>query len=237
MNTSCIPCCTHPISKNGSIYSRKQKFEKDSQDYKNIRNSQKIMPLQIIYLNSPFSSGKTSLAHALQEHFNVPYLHVGIDKLIGMMPYKMNNRTGKSVSDGFSWKEERDENGDLIYHLQSRPFAEKIRKVHKDFVHMLAKTRHFVIVDDVSYGNDKVREWKDALQGFDVLLIGITRDLFELQSRELQRKDRMVGSSTGQFPVVHKDVLYGPVVDTTHDSIQKCTHKILEFIQTKQEPS
>lgn len=40
-------------------------------------------PVQIIYLNGPSSSGKTTLAKALQHAFEEPFLHVGIDKIIG----------------------------------------------------------------------------------------------------------------------------------------------------------
>ena len=38
-------------------------------------------PVQIIYLNGPSSSGKTTLAKALQHAFEKPFLHVGIDKI------------------------------------------------------------------------------------------------------------------------------------------------------------
>ena len=36
---------------------------------------------KIIYLNGPSSSGKTTLAKALQESLEEPYLHIGIDKV------------------------------------------------------------------------------------------------------------------------------------------------------------
>ena len=36
-------------------------------------------PVQIIYLNGPSSSGKTTLAKALQHAFEEPFLHIGID--------------------------------------------------------------------------------------------------------------------------------------------------------------
>ena len=36
---------------------------------------------RIIYLNGPSSSGKTTLAKALQDSFSDPYLHLGIDKV------------------------------------------------------------------------------------------------------------------------------------------------------------
>ena len=50
---------------------------------------------KIIYLNGPSSSGKTTLAKALQESFVEPFLHIGIDKIIGFMP--------DNVSPPFVW--------------------------------------------------------------------------------------------------------------------------------------
>jgi len=47
---------------------------------------EKSLDYQVIYLNGPSSSGKTELAKALQEALDKPFLHVGIDKVIGMMP-------------------------------------------------------------------------------------------------------------------------------------------------------
>jgi chloramphenicol 3-O phosphotransferase len=41
--------------------------------------------VKIIYLNGPSSSGKTTLAKALQDAFEEPFLHVGIDKIIDRM--------------------------------------------------------------------------------------------------------------------------------------------------------
>ncbi len=52
------------------------------------------MIAQIIYINGPSSSGKTTLAKALQQEFDQPFLHIGIDRVIGMMPEKLNNWEG-----------------------------------------------------------------------------------------------------------------------------------------------
>ncbi len=67
--------------------------------------------IQIIYINGPSSSGKTTLAQALQQEFDVPFLHIGIDRVIGMMPNKLNNWEGGPAPLGFSWKSSVDETG------------------------------------------------------------------------------------------------------------------------------
>jgi chloramphenicol 3-O phosphotransferase len=44
----------------------------------------KTESVQIIYLNGPSSSGKTTLAKVFQQVFEEPFLHAGIDKIIGL---------------------------------------------------------------------------------------------------------------------------------------------------------
>ncbi len=58
-------------------------------------------PIQIIYLNGPSSSGKTTLARGLQHAFEDLFLHVGIDKIDGWMPEKVNDWTGGEASLGY----------------------------------------------------------------------------------------------------------------------------------------
>lgn len=82
-------------------------------------------PVQIIYLNGASSSGKTTIAKALQNAFEEPFLHVGIDKIIGWMPEKVNDWTGKEAPIGYSWKKSEDESGNLIQELQIGHYAQK----------------------------------------------------------------------------------------------------------------
>ncbi|MBL1241828.1 MAG: chloramphenicol phosphotransferase, partial [OCS116 cluster bacterium] len=44
--------------------------------------------MDIIFLNGASSTGKTSIVKALQDLLEDNYLHIGIDKFLGMMPEK-----------------------------------------------------------------------------------------------------------------------------------------------------
>lgn len=72
---------------------------------------------QIIYINGPSSAGKTTLAHAIQEEMTLPFLHIGIDRIIGMMPDKINNWEGGPAPLGFSWKASVDHTGKTIQEI------------------------------------------------------------------------------------------------------------------------
>lgn len=106
--------------------------------------------VQIIYLNGPSSSGKTTLAKALQQAFDTPFLHIGIDKIIGWMPEKVNDWTGGEAVLGYSWKESYDEAGNPIQELQIGPYAKKIGKTFQEVILALARMGHHLIIDDIS---------------------------------------------------------------------------------------
>ena len=183
-------------------------------------------PIQIVYLNGPSSSGKTTLAKALQHVFDDLFLHVGIDKIIGWMPEKVNDWTGGEASLGYSWKKSTDVSGNPIQELQIGPYAERIAKTFQEVVLMLAKMGHHLIIDDVSFGKKQVDEWKALLKDFTVLWIGVNAPLPVLEQREKERGNRMVGSARGQFHKVHVEATYDLEIDTHHATLDENIYKI-----------
>lgn len=175
---------------------------------------------QIIYLNGPSSSGKTTLAKALQNSFSEPFLHLGIDKLIDFMPAKINNFEGGEAPDGFSWKPDLDPTGQPTFHIQAGPYAKKIVKSLKAISILLASQSYNLIIDDVAFGAIEVDEWKEALNNYSVLYVGVITPLEILEKRELARKDRCIGSARGQYYRVHENVSYDLEIDTHHQSIE-----------------
>lgn len=182
--------------------------------------------VQIIYLNGPSSSGKTTLAKALQHSFETLFLLVGIDKIIGWMPEKINDWTGGEAPLGYSWKKDKDASGNLIHELQSGPYAKEIAKTFQEVVLMLTKKGHSLIIDDVSFGKQQIDEWKKLLKDFHVLWIGVNAPLAILEQREKERGNRMIGSARAQFHKVHVDVIYDLEIDTHHASTSENVKKI-----------
>ena len=182
--------------------------------------------VQIIYLNGPSSSGKTTLAKALQHAFDDLFLHVGIDKIIGWMPEKVNDWTGVEACLGYSWKKDTDASGNPIQELQIGPYAEKIAKTFQEVVITLAKMGHHLIIDDVSFGKKQVDEWKELLKDFAVLWVGVNAPLSVLEQREKERGNRIVGSARGQFHKVHADAIYDLEIDTHHATLDENILKI-----------
>jgi chloramphenicol 3-O phosphotransferase len=181
---------------------------------------------QIIYINGPSSSGKTTLAQTLQQELDQPFLHIGIDRVIGMMPAKINNWEGGLAPDGFSWKKGIDESGNSIQELQIGPYGKKIAKTFQEVVLMLAKMGHHLIIDDVSFGKKELDGWKVLLKDFKVLWVGVNAPLSVLEQREKERGNRMVGPARGQFHKVHANATYDLEIDTHHATLEDNVHKI-----------
>ncbi|MBS3903902.1 MAG: AAA family ATPase [Simkania sp.] len=142
---------------------------------------------RIIYLNGPSSSGKTTLAKALQETFSEPYLHLGLDKIIGFMPKKINNWEGGAAPLGFSWEQAIDPTGSPTYHIHAGPFAMRINRTLKDIALLLASQGYNLIIDDVAFGAIEVEEWKQVLKHYNVLYVGVLTHLDILEQRERTR--------------------------------------------------
>lgn len=186
--------------------------------------------MQIIYLNGPSSSGKTTLAKALQHALDDLFLHVGIDKIIGWMPEKANDWTGGNAPLGYSWKKSTDTSGNLIQELQLGPYAKKINKTFQDVVLTLATMGHRLIIDDVSFGKTEVNEWKKLLKDFQVLWIGVNAPLSILEQREKVRGNRIKGSARAQFHTVHAEATYDLEIDTHLTTLDGNVKKIISFI-------
>lgn len=181
---------------------------------------------KIIYLNGPSSSGKTTLAKALQESFIDPYLHIGIDKLIGFMPDKINNWKGGEAPEGFSWKPAHDPTGHPTFEILAGPFAKRVARTLKDIAVLLASQHYNLIIDDVAFGAVEVEEWKRALKNYKVLYVGVVTPLEVLEKRERARGDRLLGGARGQYFKVHENVSYDLEVDTHTASIEENIGKI-----------
>ncbi len=198
----------------------------------NILTAEVSMP-KIIYLNGPSSSGKTTLAKSLQNAFSEPYLHIGIDKLIGFMPSKINNWEGGAAPQGFSWEPALDPTGHPMYQIHAGPFAHKITRTLKDIAVLLASQHYNLIIDDVAYGAIAVEEWKKALNEYDVLYVGVTTPLDILEERERSRGNRLLGGARGQYFKVHDNVAYDIEIDTHSHTIEENVALIKQALNKK----
>ena len=184
----------------------------------------------IIILNGPTSSGKSLISHFFQEWVETPFLHIGIDKMIDLMPDRMNNWEGLPVEHGFWWKEQRDDEGHALSVIQMGDYAKKLNSTYKKVVQTLASAGHHIIVDEVAFGKAALDEWREILKHFAVYTIGVFTDLDILEQREQARQDRKIGSARHQFYHVHQNAKYDFSIDTSHQKPEQSVLEIVNFL-------
>lgn len=181
-----------------------------------------------IFLNGPTSVGKTSLAKLLQQRLlPEPFMHIGIDKIIGMMPETMNNWEGGKVDQGFWWKTSSDSAGNKLAFIQLGPYAEMVSESLKNIALSLLENGHNLIVDEVCALPGSFLSWRQKLLPFKTLYVGLHASLEKLEQREIKRKDRMLGSARAQSLTVHRDNIYDLSLDTGALSLEECADKIV----------
>lgn len=189
----------------------------------------------IIFLNGATSSGKTNIAKAIQHLDAVPWLTLGIDTMINMMPAKYW-AGGEKASEGFNFIPGEDDQGPIMT-LQIGSFGRKVDKAIVDIAELLSTQGFNLLIDEVLIGDESLKNYVQKLSKFTVYFVGVHCDQKILEEREILRGDRFVGSGRDQMKRCHGPTRsYDIEVDTTHHSSFECAKKILAFIAKEPEP-
>jgi chloramphenicol 3-O phosphotransferase len=149
----------------------------------------------IILLNGASSSGKSTLARALQARIEAPFWHWSIDHIrdAGVLPLA-RYRSGE-----FRWAESRPAFFDARH--ESLP--------------VLARAGNNLIVEHIVETPVWLRRLARLLKGFDVFFVGVHCPLDELERREAVRGDRPRGDARRDFATIHAGVAYDFEIDMT----------------------
>ena len=164
---------------------------------------------RIIFLNGTSSSGKSTLARALQTRLPEPHMHVAIDAFFSMYPERI-------------WNATRQEDQDAFLRLVPTVVAGVQRAAAA-----LAEAGNHVILDHVLEDPAWLRECIERWDGLDVLFVGVRCPLPELERREAARGDRAPGLAAYQFDRVHAHGLYDVEVDTSVLDVDACVATIV----------
>lgn len=192
---------------------------------------------QVIYINGTSSVGKTTIIKALLAELDEPHLHMGIDRVIEMMPEYINNWSGGHSDLGFSWQSTTDTEGHPLQLLQMGPFAKKMPLAMRTISSALAHNGFHLIIDDVAMEDGSFDHWKKALDGVDVLWVGFTAPIDIIEKREKERGDRLVGQARAAALIVHREFIYDLFLDTHATPLNEIVQKIKEACKKKSEKS
>jgi chloramphenicol 3-O phosphotransferase len=172
----------------------------------------------IIILNGGSSSGKTTLAKSLQHSFSEPWLRFSIDDLIESMPDAMLKK----------------DSGIKLNEDGSVSPGTEFRELESAWMHgigEMARRGTKIIIDDVFLSGFEGRQkWETALEGLQVLWIGVYCDPSIAAAREKARGDRIEGMAVSQATIVHKGMNYNLTVDTSKSSAEECIQLIKQKV-------
>lgn len=165
-------------------------------------------PGRIILLNGASSSGKSSLARALQAAMPEPFLHVSSDQLVGMLP----QRTGDGGP--FDW----------WHQVRPRFFA----GFHRCLPALAAAGNDLIVEHIIEFRSWRV-ELAALLAGLDVFLVACIatsrRSTAANASEETGASERaaLTSSSTGSIPSARTTWTSTPRAASLHPSHERCS--------------
>jgi chloramphenicol 3-O phosphotransferase len=201
----------------------------------------------IILLNGTSSSGKTSIALALQEIMDSPYVYAGIDHTPRV------HKKFSAVSDGIDpatsdyfllvygggsvRTETLGEDGEIacsggpITEVRLGPGALKLLAgIYRSIAGFAAGID--VVVDDVIYDRRVLKAAVDALVDYPVLFVGLHLPLVEAERRERARGDRGPGGAAAWYGLVHAHGIYDLELDTSIASPMGCAQRIKAALES-----
>ena len=155
---------------------------------------------QVLVLNGGSSSGKTTLAHCLQDLLDGYWLRLGLDTLIDAAPRTLFAAGGLAMADDGTIDPGPD-------------FVEIERQWMAGVGAMAAAGAHILVEDNFISGATAQERWAKALDGVAVGWIGVRCDPEIAKAREAERVERIAGMAETQAYSVHEGIVYDLEVD------------------------
>ena len=152
----------------------------------------------VIFLHGASSSGKSTLAKALQARIEEPFWHVSIDHLrdAGVLP------TSRFKSGDFRWSDSR------------AAFFEGFHTSLKAY----ADAGNNLILEHILDNDDWLPTLRGLLAGHDVFFAAVHCPLPLLIERESARGDRPLGSAKRDFETIHVGKTYDITLQSTAET-------------------
>ena len=178
-----------------------------------MQNTITVPPGKIIILNGPSSSGKTTLALAIQKQLDLPFIRFSFDLFIDHKAFPLEQiKSGR-----FSWD-------------QMRPSI--FRGLHQ-CLPALATAGNNIIFDHIIETKAWLYELVSLISELDVFFVGVHCSQSELERREMQRGDRRPGEARQDFETVHSIPIYDLEINSEHPLEENVTFLIQAWNERK----
>ena len=189
----------------------------------------------IILLNGSSSSGKTTLAEALQQRLPEPYQHVSLDQFRDGLPMRyrgLNSPSGTPGAEGLNIVPvEMD--GARVTEIRFGAHGEAVLEAMRRTVALFSDKGLNVIVDDILFKPDYLHDYARVLPVERTWLVGVTCKLEVVESREASRVGRFPGTANSHFDSVHAHgTSYDIEVDTSERGALAIADEIIARLTT-----
>src|SRR4051795_9873117 len=186
-----------------------------------VRGRESSVMGRVVLLHGTSSSGKTTVARAVQALSDEPWLRLGIDAFWAAVDERWMEH-GSCASEGFLWREDA--------RIVPGGVGQRVAAGMRAAVAACARCGNDMLVDDVFIDRHWLDGWRAQLAGLDWLLVGIGAPLPVLEERERDRGNRIAGEARAQFDEIHKEIDYDLTLDTDSQSPEECAHAILDAL-------
>jgi chloramphenicol 3-O phosphotransferase len=202
----------------------------------------------VVLLNGTSSAGKSTIARALQEIMETPYLHMGIDHFLSSVPPTgalVTDVDGQVTTDFFQvvyqgrttesiaavQRGEADYPDGVLAEVRIGPGGLKLLAGMYRSIAALAAAGIDVIVDDVIHDRRVLMAAVEALRDAPVLFVGLRLPREVAERRERERGDRGPGGAAAFYDLVHAHGVYDLELDTAAASPMECALRIKQALQ------
>jgi chloramphenicol 3-O phosphotransferase len=189
------------------------------------------MTATCIVLNGSSSSGKSSIAATLQQHWPRPLQVSGIDTFLASQSQRFF-AIGGGVGDGFSWIPTT-VGGQPAFDIVPGPLGLGMIKASHAYWGACADAGLDQVIDDVWVVPGQPAGLQDALSAVNTLWVGVHCPLAIAEQRERERGDRPVGAVRGHHALVHTFRKYDVEVDTSVATPGQCAETILAMLEAR----
>lgn len=177
---------------------------------------------RVVLLHGTSSSGKTTVARAVQARSDEPWLRLGIDAFWNAIDERWLEH-GSRAADGFLWQSDAT--------IVPGRVGQRLARGMRAAIAACARCGNDVLVDDVFIDRRWLDDWRAELAGLEWLLVGVFAPLSVLEERERGRGNRISGEARAQVDVVHGGVEYDLTVDTGAQAPDECAAAILAALR------
>ena len=190
----------------------------------------------IIIINGSASAGKTSIIKFMQTLYTKPLVHAGIDRFWAMIPDQYKE-CGAKAEEGYLFSQTFDNQNNPSVQIERGPFAQQFDYTMPRIIKCLADHGHDVVADTIITDDAQICNYAKTLHEHTVYFVGIVCDLEELEKREKERGNRILGLARGQINCIHKhENYYDLIIDSTDCDQTTSAQKILDFIKETPAP-